>query len=132
MTPSPRIPEPDGLHAEFYQRAQAGTLHLRRCADCAAYQHPPRYLCHRCGSERVGWVPSPGLGTLWSWTTTHRVVDRGWTEVPYSTGVIELDEGVRLVGALDVPPERLALGLPLEVALDPMTETFVFLTLRAR
>jgi len=132
MSLRPRVPEPVGPHAEFYEHAASGVLHLQRCRECGRYQQPPRYRCPGCGGDSLEWHPSGGTGVLYSWTVTHRVVDRGWSDTPYATGVIELDEGVRLVGALSVPREARVLGLPLAVALAPMTDTFVFLTLERR
>jgi len=126
------IPEPDGLNAEFYARAQDGTLHLQACAACGALRHPPRHACARCGSMESEWRTSPGRGRLYSWTVTHFPYDRGWAEeTPYATGIVELDEGVRLVGHLDVPdPAALEIGLRLAVELTPMGESFAFLTFR--
>lgn len=128
----PYIPTPEALNAEFYARARGGTLHLQRCVGCGAYRHPPRYLCGACGSGALEWVASPGLGQLFSWTITHRSYDRGWADrLPYVTGVIELDEGVRLIGALtDLTPQELRLGLPLRVSLEPRTEEFTFIRLQ--
>jgi len=80
----------------------------------------------------VEWVPSPGRGSLFSWTVTHIPFDPGWAgEVPYTTVVVELDEGVRLLGAIDgVERADLHLGLPLTASLDSKSEGFVFLTFR--
>jgi uncharacterized OB-fold protein len=123
------VPEPDGLNAEFYRRAAAGTLHLQQCSDCGRYQHPPRYLCAGCGSERLVWKPSEGRGRVFSWTVTHLPVDPGWApEIPYATVVVELEEGVRLVGALrGLSPSELRLDLPVRVELEPVGEGFAFL-----
>ncbi|MHB1910883.1 MAG: Zn-ribbon domain-containing OB-fold protein [Acidimicrobiales bacterium] len=77
-------------------------------------------------------MPSPGRGSLFSWTVTHIPFDPGWAgEVPYTTVVVELDEGVRLLGAIDgVKRADLHLGLPLTASLDSKSEGFVFLTFR--
>ena len=65
-----------------------------------------------------------------SWTVTHFPFDRGWAEeLPYPTVVVELDEGVRVIGAVDgVAADALEPGLPLEASLEPMAETFTFIT----
>jgi len=43
-------------------------------------------------------------------------------DVPYATVVIELAEGVRLVSqVLDLAPEQLRVGLPVEVIFDDVT-----------
>lgn len=132
MTPEPRIPSPEGLNADFYAHAHDGRLHLQRCAACGRFRHPPRYLCANCGSPDYRWQPSAGRGRLYSWTTTHMPFDRGWAgELPYVTAVIELEEGVRLIGALDgVRPDELEPGRLLEACLEPMSDEFVFLTFR--
>ena len=131
MTPNPRIPTPEGLNAEFYAQAQGGVLHLQECSDCGLVRHPPRYHCSACASPRYRWSPSTGRGQLYSWTVTHMPYDRGWAdEIPYVTGVIELDEGVRLVGSVEgLSVGDLRIGLPLTTRLTPYGPEFSFLTL---
>jgi uncharacterized OB-fold protein len=130
-TRTPYLPSPEGLNAEFYRQALGGTLHLQRCAACGLFRHPPRYYCAACASDAVEWRPSPGRGKLFSWTVTHAPFDRGWAgEIPYATGIIELEEGVRLVGALSgIALPKLAIGLPLATRLERMSDQFVFITL---
>jgi uncharacterized OB-fold protein len=132
--PTPRIPSLQGLHAEFYRQALGGTLHVQRCDDCDAYQHPPRYRCTWCGSPDVTWQPVTGDGHLYSWTVTHVPFDRGWAPaIPYATGLVELDEGVRLIGSLgQLDPALLRIGLPVTTELRPMDDDFVFLEFRPR
>jgi uncharacterized protein len=133
MSPNPRIPSPEGLNAEFYERAQDGVLHLQQCSDCGVVRHPPRYHCRECSSARYGWLPSDGRGHLFSWTVTHLAFDRGWAdEIPYATGVLELAEGVRVVGSIDgLPAEELRIGLPMRTKLAPHGPEFTFLSLHA-
>ncbi|WP_249011434.1 Zn-ribbon domain-containing OB-fold protein [Conexibacter sp. DBS9H8] len=100
MSIQPRAPQPEGLNLEFYEHAASGTLHIQQCSDCGHFRHPPRYFCPVCFSSHYRWTPSEGRGTLFSWTVTHFPYDRGWAEgLPYATLVVELDEGVRLIGA---------------------------------
>ena len=131
MSPNPRIPTPEGLNAEFYAQAQEGVLHLQQCADCGLFRHAPRYHCGRCASGRYVWTPSTGRGQLYSWTITHLPYDRRWAEeIPYITGVIELDEGVRLVGSVaGLSADDLRIGLPMTTRLWPYGAEFTFLTL---
>ena len=132
MAREPRVPTPEGLNADFYEQAADGVLHLQRCAACGTFRHPPRYYCAACGSGEVEWAPSSGRGRLVSWTVTHFPFDRGWADdLPYATVVVELEEGVRLIGALEgLDPGELAPGAPLVASLEPMGETFVFITFR--
>lgn len=129
---SPRVPDTEGLHSEFNRLSLGNQLHLQQCGNCGRFHHPPRYRCPFCSSDAVSWTPSSGRGELHSWTMTHAAFDRGWaTMVPYATGVVELEEGVRLVGSLDGIDQRaLAIGLRLEASLQQMGETFVFISFR--
>lgn len=128
------VPRPTGLNAEFYEAASGGALHLQRCSDCGRFRHPPRYYCAACGSGTYDWAQSDGQGLLFSWTVTHRAYDWGWADdLPYATGVVDIAEGVRVVGALEhVAPEELAIGLPVRAHLAPVEEGFVFISFRPR
>jgi uncharacterized protein len=124
------LPDLHGLNAEFYRQACSGTLHLQRCAACRNFRHPPRYYCAACGSPEYDWVPSAGRGRLFSWTVTHRATDHGWaTEVPFATAVVELEEGVRLVGALEgVGPSALSLDLEVVAHLERRGDDFTYVS----
>ncbi len=119
------VPNPDGRNADFYRLAASGRLHLQRCPSCQLYYHPPRYLCRECGSGELEFVPSEGRGRVFSWTVTHRPVDPGWAdEIPYATVVVAMEEGVRVVGALNGDPGVLELDLPVTVEIDPVSDEF--------
>ena len=123
---TPRFtPSPEGLNAEFYAHCARGELRIQRCDDCRTWRHPPRVMCARCGSERWTWAPTSGRGTVYTWTVTHQPLAPGFMDdVPYAVVVIELEEGVRLVSAVrGVPPDRLAIGMPVEVAFVRASET---------
>jgi len=127
------VPDPDGRNADFYQRAATGTLHLQRCAGCDRYHHPPRYLCGECGSDRLDWVPASGRGRILSWTVTHRPVDPGWAdEIPYATVVVAMEEGVRIVGALNGDPGALELDLPVTAEIDRVSDDFARIVFSVR
>ncbi len=119
------VPDPDGRNADFYRLAASGRLHLQRCPSCQHYYHPPRYLCRECGSSELEFVPSEGRGRIFSWTVTHRPVDPGWAEeIPYATVVVAMEEGVRVVGALNGDPGALELDLPVTAEIDPVSDDF--------
>lgn len=125
------VPDPDGRNADFYRHLASGRLHVQHCDDCARALHPPRYACSQCGSDSLGFVPSEGRGRVFSWTVTHRPVDPGWAaELPYATVVVEMDEGVRLVGAWRGPRDALALDLPVVAEVEKASDSFAFLWFR--
>ena len=127
-TPRKYIPETEGLNREFYEACSSGAVHLQRCDGCGAHRHPPRYYCPSCFSDRWSWQPVSGAGRVASWVTTHFTVDRGWAdEVPYTTIVVELDEGPRLLGAMrGLSESELEHGLPVHLIGEPKGDDFVF------
>ena len=68
-------------------------LHFQRCGGCGALLGYPRVLCPRCGSRELAWEASAGRGTVYSATTVHT------REVAYGVLLVDLDEGVRVMGA---------------------------------
>ncbi|MPY94956.1 MAG: hypothetical protein GEV08_18425 [Acidimicrobiia bacterium] len=60
--------------------------------------------------------------------TSHFTVDRGWVgELPYTTIVVELDEGPRLVGAMRATEgDDLSLGMPVRIVGETKQDDFVF------
>lgn len=114
---------PDGSNAAFYRHCSEGRLAFQRCDDCGAWRHLPRIMCARCGSTRWSWQESSGRGSLYSWTVTHQAMHPAFaTEVPYVVGVIEMEEGVRLVARVRVRPDELLLDLPVEVDFERLSE----------
>lgn len=131
-TPQRIVPDPDGPNADFYRHAATGKLHVQHCRACGAWHHPPRYLCSRCGAEDLEWVPSSGRGTIFSWTVTHIPVDPAWfTSGPYATVVVQMDEGVRIVGAWKgASLDEIHLDLPVVAEIEPVNDRFAFVWFR--
>ena len=109
------VPSPENeLSADFWQHCANEKLCFQRCGQCRTWRHLPRYLCAKCHSSDWEWAESSGRGVIFSWTVTHRPIDPGWAhELPDATLVVEMNEGVRVVGALrGLPLQDLALDLP--------------------
>ena len=88
----------------------------QRCASCGRASLPPAPACLHCGSPEVRLVEAASTGALYTWTTTHVAFDPAYTdEVPYTVGVVDLDDGARLSGMVDVPHDDLRAGLRLRV-----------------
>jgi uncharacterized protein len=90
--------------ADYAARLQAGEVAFQHCERCGESVFFPRVLCPSCGSTRLSWRHSEGAGTVYSATTVHpRDQD------PYTVGLIDLDDGVRVMTSIDdaqpdVPP----------------------------
>ena len=71
-------------------------LHFQRCGACGTLLGYPRVLCPGCGGRDLEWEESAGRGTVYSATTVHA------REETYTVVLVDLDEGVRVMGAGDV------------------------------
>ena len=108
------VPTPETKH--FWDGTMLGELRLQRCGECGSTYFPPQSFCPHCLSDNVDVVRSSGRGFLYSYVISHLAAP-GF-EAPYVIGVVELEEGPRLLtNILDVPaePDQLPLDLPVEV-----------------
>jgi uncharacterized OB-fold protein len=121
MTPSTPRPHPVATPEtkHFWDGTAQGELRLQRCRACGSTYFPPQPYCPQCGSDDVDVVVSSGRGLLYSYVISHLSVP-GF-EPPYVIGVVELEEGPRLLtNIVDVAadPDQLPLDLPLEVVYE--------------
>ncbi len=62
-----------------------------------------------------------GTGRLWTWTAVTTAPPGYRGEVPYGFGVVELPEGLRVVGRITEPdPARLSAGQPMRLVVVPV------------
>ena len=96
----------------FFEEVRAGRLSGIRCGKCGELAIPPKEFCPTC--QELDWtaVPLAGGGSIASFTVI-RVAPRGrGAEAPYAVAVVQLDEGVSLLGrVVDIPFESLRAGL---------------------
>lgn len=117
MTARPIAPTITPDSQPFWDGCARGELLLQRCSDCGTLRHPPSPGCPHCRSARSAWTPASGRGTIYTFTVVRQALGKGWDEhVPYVVAVIELVEGVRMLSNLvNVPPEAVQIGMPVEV-----------------
>lgn len=82
--------------AFFWQGTAARELRIQSCAGCGALRHPPGPMCPSCGGDPT-YVTASGLGTVYSYVVHHHPPVPG-RDVPFVVVLVELDEGVRMVG----------------------------------
>ncbi|GAA4107656.1 hypothetical protein GCM10022215_00700 [Nocardioides fonticola] len=109
-------------NAYFWDGTLAGELRLQRCNACQALRHPPGPACPDCGALDRGHVVASGLGTVYSYVI-HRHPPVPGKELPILLAVIDLDEGLRMVGEIvDLPESELAIGLRVQVDFAPVDD----------
>ncbi|MFP6581642.1 MAG: OB-fold domain-containing protein [Candidatus Hydrogenedentota bacterium] len=128
------LPRRENLHREFYEFCDDHELRFQRCASCDAWRHMPRESCETCGSFEWDWHPSSGKATLFTWTTIYRALHPAFAkDVPYTSVVVEMEEGVRLVTRLiDIPDDQLKIGIPLEVVFNKVAPDVTLHAFRSR
>jgi len=98
--------------APFWEYARAHELRVQRCAGCGTLRWPPGPVCARCFSEAGEWVPLSGRGELQTWVVYRREYHEAFP-VPYTIGLVELDEGPRIEAPIldDAPSWRMPVEL---------------------
>ena len=116
MTPG-RVPVREGLFVD----GAAPALVAGHCGVCANHHFPLQPVCPYCSAEEVTETRLTGPGRLWVHTAVTAAPPGYQGEVPYGFGVVELPEGVRVVGRLtEADPARLQTGQPMAVAVVPL------------
>ena len=103
----------------FWDGTKAGELRIQKCNACGANRFPPGPACQSCEAYDRGYEVASGTGTVFSYVV-HRHPPVPGKELPIVIALIDLDEGVRMVGeVVDVPTEAgepaIEIGMPLRV-----------------
>lgn len=125
--PAPRREEPDPARVIrplrnrdtdfFWEGTAAGELRIQRCNACGALRHPPGPVCPRCHAMDRTYVVAEGTGRIFSFVTHHAPRLPG-KQLPLTLAVVELPEGVRMVGEVKAAPDELAIGDLVRVELE--------------
>lgn len=102
--------------AFFWAGTAAGELRIQSCGECGALRHPPGPACLRCDALSPEHVVASGTGEVYSYVVHHHPPVPGRT-LPFVVALVELAEGVRMVGELlDAEPDEVRIGAPVRVA----------------
>ncbi|MDY0074230.1 MAG: OB-fold domain-containing protein [Thauera sp.] len=99
----------------FWEGIDAGKLMIQRCTSCQTLRHPPAPVCIKCHSFEWDAIESSGKGQIYSFVVMHYPEVPPF-EYPNPVGLIELDEGVRLVaGLVGVTRDEVKIGQRVQV-----------------
>lgn len=127
-SPSPHriLPSLEGPAEFFWTSGTDGGLRFLRCRGCRYFLHPPTSYCPNCGGRDMAPHTVAGTGTLYSFTVNHQPWDG--SHEPYVIGIVEIDEqpGLRLTtNIVDVEPETISIGMPVEVVFEDHDPVFL-------
>jgi len=126
------LPQPDVDTTFFWEGAREHKLLILHCDECDHWVHYPKPACPVCGGS-VQPKQVTGRGVVHTFTITHNPVP-GF-EPPFAVVLVELEEqkGLRVVSNLvDVAPEDIEIGMPVEVAFVDAGEDVVLPLFRRR
>lgn len=94
----------------FYRGLEEQKLLVQKCTSCGGLRSLPSPGCHNCAS--LDWEPAAlsGEGEIFSYVIHHHPPLPGF-DAPHPIALVTMDEGVRLLGAMDgTDPSALKVG----------------------
>jgi len=118
------LPQPDLDTQVFWDGCNAEKFLVPLCESCGRTRWPPGPMCPECHSTDTDWIESTGKGSVYSWIVAAHPVDPVLVDqVPYVVAMIDLAEGVRVVGNVDgCPPDEIVAGMPVELIFEQRDE----------
>ena len=102
----------------FWDGTAAGELRIQKCNACGELRHPPGPMCPRCHAADRGYVVASGRGRVFSFLVHHAPQLPG-KELPATLALIEVEEGVRMVGEILRPTDGgITIGDPVQVVFE--------------
>jgi uncharacterized OB-fold protein len=111
--PLPQILDP--YSREYFESWAQQRLVVQRCVDCGHWQHYPRALCERCGGTPE-FQEQEAVGAVYTYTIIRQMgVEPFRSEAPYPVVMVELENGVKIMGTLtDCEIEDVRIGMLVE------------------
>ncbi len=116
--------------AYFWEGTAVGEVRIQRCAVCQRLRHAPMPACPVCRSFEWDWIVASGRGTVHSWVVQHHPAAPGF-EGPVPIVLVDLEEGVRMVGDLVGDANALGIGLSVEAVLVRLDDDITLVSWRA-
>lgn len=105
----------------FWDGTAIGELRIQKCNACGELRHPPGPMCPTCHAADRGYVVASGKGTVFSFLVHHAPQLPG-KELPITLALIELTEGLRMIGEVQGNREQIAIGAPVEVVFEKIDD----------
>lgn len=112
---APRLPRESALTRWFWQGLAEGQWQTSCCGQCGRVSFPPRRDCPACWAGDMRWTPLAPRGRLYSRTVIRAVPQQFVGHAPLDIGVVDLDDGVRLLCWLVDGAPALALDAAVEI-----------------
>ncbi|MBV2215953.1 MAG: OB-fold domain-containing protein [Diaphorobacter sp.] len=103
------IPSTGGPDAAYLHHLAQGRFRIQQCGACARHVFYPRVACPHCGSADLRWMDASGQGTVHACSV---VMGKPGTGTDYAIVLVDLDEGVRMMGRVrEHPQDQVRIGM---------------------
>ncbi|WP_067454658.1 bifunctional MaoC family dehydratase N-terminal/OB-fold nucleic acid binding domain-containing protein [Nocardia alba] len=105
----------------FWAGTEVGELRIQRLPD-GTLRHPPIPALWQDKSVPTDYLVAAGTGTVFSFVVHHAPKVPG-RDLPFVVALVELDEGVRMLGELrGIDPAEVAIDVPVRVAFEKLAD----------
>lgn len=120
-------PTPTNITQPFWDGAKEHRFMLQYDPEADRFQFYPRAISVYTGKRNLEWREASGKGHIYSYTETH-IPARGFEgSEPYLIALVELDEGVRLMGLLhNCSADEVSIGMRVRICWDTINEDFEY------
>ncbi|MHA4854367.1 Zn-ribbon domain-containing OB-fold protein [Rhodococcus sp. MSC1_016] len=110
------------LYEQYFQGLSVRRIIVPRCDDCEVVQWPPREICGTCQGSSFIPAEMPHEGVVYTYSVMYRAFHPAFSNsVPYGVAVVELTEGVRIIGRfVDSDADSLECGQGMEAVFDDL------------
>ena len=117
-------PEPMIKAIPFFEGTKAGKILVQKCTNCSEYTWYSHFVCPNCMEDTLEWVESTGKGKIYTFTVVYQHNNPFFmNKVPYVYGVVELDEGPRLVSNIEgIDPEAVRCDMRVEATFEKLDD----------
>jgi uncharacterized OB-fold protein len=120
------LPRVDDDNRFFWTSGADGKLRFQRCQQCQTYIHPPAPRCPFCMTDSLRPEAVSGRGKVESFTVNHQQWIPGGDVYVIAWVSIAEQEDVRLTtNLIDVEPEQVRIGAPVEVVFEQHDDVYL-------
>ena len=107
----------EGKTAGFIDYLKQGKVMTTRCKKCGTRYFPPKMDCPSCLDSEVEWFEIKNTGKLLTYTTVNYGPSGFENDAPYTLGIGEFGDGLRIFGRLskDIEEGDIKPGMRLKV-----------------
>lgn len=111
----PFAPRVSDFTQRFWLSLAEGRFETTVCKECGQAGFPPRPICRYCWSQSMHWRPVATTGHLYTFTRIH-VAPRAFVALsPYAIGLVDLEDGLRLMCGILNDDNPLEIGSPVRM-----------------